>query len=225
MPSPYEQLYSCSPLGSAIQHIQQASSSASSSSKKATPSDIVQRSGRRRSLRGASLGLTTAPYTPLAYTPLNGGSSSNIYDLQAPSGSTSWAIDHHWWEYSKWSDEEINAVLWNHRTIFAAGTASLVSTAASFPFDSLKSRLQVKHYPSIWSCGKAVWKEEGLAGFFRGVTVPMITISLVRTSSFAIYVNTKDWLHRNSYLADRSKISNTALSGMAGGATSGVIIR
>lgn len=83
----------------------------------------------------------------------------------------------------------------------------------------------MKHYPSIWSCGKAVFKEEGLAGFFRGVTIPLITISFVRTSSFSIYINTKDWLHRHHYFADRSKLSNTALSGVAGGATSGVIIR
>lgn len=58
-----------------------------------------------------------------------------------------------------------------------------------------------------------------------GVTIPLITISFVRTSSFAIYVNTKSWLHRNGHLADPSNIWHTALSGMAGGATSGVIIR
>lgn len=94
----------------------------------------------------------------------------------------------------------------------------------SLQFDSLKSRLQVKHYPSIWACGKAVMREEGLAGFFRGVTIPLITISLVRTSSFTIYINTKDWLHRHKYFSDRSNVSHTALSGLAGGATSGFII-
>lgn len=105
-----------------------------------------------------------------------------------------------------------------------AGTASLISTAASFPFDSLKARLQVKHYPSVWVCGKAVLKEEGIAGFFRGVTIPLITISFVRTSSFAIYINTKSWLHKRGIFDDPSKLSHTAMSGVAGGATSGVII-
>ncbi|MCO5589805.1 hypothetical protein L7F22_043774 [Adiantum nelumboides] len=133
-------------------------------------------------------------------------------------------IDHGWYEYSKWTKGEVDELLWSYRTVVTAGTASLVSTMASFPFDSLKSRLQVKHYPSVWACGKAVIKEEGLAGFFRGVTIPLITISFVRTSSFAIYVNTKSWLHKNGFLNDPSKLSNTALSGLAGGATSGVII-
>lgn len=112
----------------------------------------------------------------------------------------------------------------DHRTVFTAGTASLISTAASFPFDSLKSRLQVKYYPSIWACAKAVFREEGMGGFFRGVFIPLITISFVRTSSFSIYVNTKDALHSRNKFNDKSNLAHTALSGMAGGATSGVII-
>lgn len=120
--------------------------------------------------------------------------------------------------------EEVDQILWDNRTVFTAGTASLISTAASFPFDSLKSRLQVKYYPSIWSCAKAVMREEGLGGFFRGVTIPLITISFVRTSSFSIYVNTKKALHDRGYVADKGKLKEVALSGMAGGATSGVII-
>lgn len=130
-----------------------------------------------------------------------------------------------WSNPLNWSQKETNDWLWEHRTVVTAGTASLISTASSFPFDSLKSRLQVKHYPSIWACTKAVWREEGLGGFFRGVTIPLVTISFVRTSSFAIYVNTKSWLHKQGYLADKTKVWHTALSGMAGGATSGVIIR
>jgi solute carrier family 25 carnitine/acylcarnitine transporter 20/29 len=169
---------------------------------------------------------------PFMQVKQDGSISSSTSSLLTPSPSSitndylskSSVPSHHWWEYTKWSDEEINTLLWNHRTVVAAGTASLVSTTASFPFDSLKSRLQVKHYPSIWACAKAVLREEGFQGFFRGVTIPLITISIVRTSSFSIYFNTKDSLHKNGYLADRSKLTHTALSGMAGGATSGVII-
>lgn len=63
-----------------------------------------------------------------------------------------------------------------------------------------------------------------MGGFFRGVFIPLLTISFVRTSSFSIYVNTKDALHTRNKLNDKTKLSDTALSGMAGGATSGVII-
>ncbi|KAE8216520.1 hypothetical protein CF327_g377 [Tilletia walkeri] len=122
------------------------------------------------------------------------------------------------------SQDDIDTWVQQHRTVVTAGTASLVSTIASFPFDSVKSRLQVKYYPSIWACGRAVLEEEGIAGFFRGVTIPLITITFVRTSSFSIYYNTKDALHTRGYVADSSKLSNIALSGLAGGFTSGVII-
>lgn len=124
----------------------------------------------------------------------------------------------------RWTKEETDEFLLAHRTVVTAGTASLVSTAASFPFDSVKSRLQVRDYPSIWACAKAVVREEGFRGFFRGVTIPLITISFVRTSSFSIYYNTKAHLHRNGVLNDSSRLIHTALSGAAGGATSGVII-
>ncbi len=124
----------------------------------------------------------------------------------------------------EWTKEETDDFLLAHRTVVTAGTASLCSTVASFPFDSVKSRLQVRDYPSIWACAKSVVREEGFRGFFRGVTIPLITISFVRTSSFSIYYNTKDALHRKNIFNDSSKLIDTALSGAAGGATSGVII-
>lgn len=124
----------------------------------------------------------------------------------------------------QWTKEETDAFLLQNRTVVTAGTASLVSTAASFPFDSVKSRLQVRDYPSIWACAKSVVREEGFRGFFRGVTIPLITISFVRTSSFSIYYNTKAFLHRNGIFDDSSRLIHTALSGAAGGATSGIII-
>ncbi|PWN91883.1 mitochondrial carrier [Acaromyces ingoldii] len=157
-------------------------------------------------------------------TPVNPGDSNGLLSGIGQSLGVQAAVPPIWWNPTTWSEDKVNDFLWNYRTIVAAGTASLVSTAASFPFDSLKSRLQVKYYPSIWACGKAVLKEEGMKGFFRGVTIPLITISFVRTSSFSIYVNTKEALHRRGYLADSSKLWHTALSGAAGGATSGVII-
>ena len=124
------------------------------------------------------------------------------------------------------SEERVNELLWEHRTIVTAGTASLLSTIASFPFDSVKSRLQVQHYPrpAIWNCARAVMREEGIGGFFRGVTIPLITITFVRTSSFSIYYGTKERLHKAGYFDDPSKLWHTALSGAAGGATSGILI-
>ncbi|KAN0066481.1 hypothetical protein ACQY0O_000575 [Thecaphora frezii] len=138
--------------------------------------------------------------------------------------SSSYRAAQSWLGWRSWTKDEVDDFLQEHRTVVTAGTASLVSTAASFPFDSVKSRLQVRDYPSIWACAKSVVREEGVRGFFRGVTIPLITISFVRTSSFSIYFNTKQYLHARGYLADQTSLLDTALSGMVGGATSGVII-
>ncbi|WFC93727.1 hypothetical protein MBRA1_000349 [Malassezia brasiliensis] len=104
------------------------------------------------------------------------------------------------------------------------GPASLVSTLASFPFDSIKSRLQVKDYPSAWACARAVVREEGVRGLFRGASIPLITITFVRTSSFSIYTGTKNWLDAHVVPNDGSKLWRTGLYGALGGMTSGTVI-
>lgn len=116
--------------------------------------------------------------------------------------------------------------LWDNRTPLTAGTASLISTAISFPLDSLKARLQVRNYPrpAVWNCAHAVFREEGIRGFTRGMAIPLVTISFVRTSSFSIYTYTKQALHRAGIVRDKEKLSHVALSGAGGGATSGMII-
>lgn len=116
--------------------------------------------------------------------------------------------------------------LWDHRTVTAAGTASLVSTAVSFPLDSLKARLQVRAYPrpAVVNCARAVFAEEGIRGFTRGMCVPLATISFVRTASFSIYTSTKHLLHQHAFFPNPYAVRDVAASGALGGATSGMII-
>ncbi|WFD36020.1 hypothetical protein MCUN1_002891 [Malassezia cuniculi] len=111
-----------------------------------------------------------------------------------------------------------------HPTVVTACPASLISTIASFPFDTIKSRLQVKYYPSAWSCARSIVREEGFGSLFRGVTIPLITITFVRTLSFSIYSATKNLLERCYGSNDGQPLWRTSLYGFAGGMTSGAII-
>jgi hypothetical protein len=56
---------------------------------------------------------------------------------------------------------------------------------ATDPFnqlDSLKSRLQtIKHPISVPSLAVLVYREEGVRGFYRGLWIPLVTITFVRT--------------------------------------------
>lgn len=55
--------------------------------------------------------------------------------------------------------------------------------------DSLKSRLQTSRNPiSVPRLAARVLREEGLVGFFRGLWIPLFTISFVR--EFRIIIST-----------------------------------
>lgn len=124
------------------------------------------------------------------------------------------------------SGRELSQWLWDNRTVSAAGAASLVSTAVSFPLDSLKARLQVRSYPSpaVWTCARDVFRHEGLGGFLRGMSAPLITITFVRTSSISIYTYTKNRLRQAGYARNRNDLRHVALAGALGGLASGVVV-
>lgn len=82
----------------------------------------------------------------------------------------------------------------------------------------------MKHYPSAWSCARDVVREEGVRGLFRGVTIPVVTITFVRTSSFSIYTGTKAWLEAHVHSNKDHELWRTGLYGALGGVTSGTLI-
>ncbi|BGP22831.1 mitochondrial carrier protein, carnitine/acylcarnitine translocase [Rhodotorula toruloides] len=121
------------------------------------------------------------------------------------------------------SDETWREFTYENRNTIAAITASFCSTVAGFPLDSVKSRLQVKRYSSVLDCARRTYAEEGIRGFFRGVTIPLVTITLVRTASFSIYTWTKGDLQRRNLLTGET-VGSTALAGFLGGAASGLLL-
>ncbi|KAG8762663.1 hypothetical protein FRC12_008927 [Ceratobasidium sp. 428] len=120
--------------------------------------------------------------------------------------------------------EALKAAAIRNKTVVCATSASLFSTFAGYPLDSLKSRLQASRTPiSVPRLAQLVWREEGLAGFFRGIWIPLMTISAVRAASFTIYTNSKNYLHDEKHWA-RSKLTHVAFAGGTAGAVSGALI-
>jgi len=120
--------------------------------------------------------------------------------------------------------ESLAAQAREHKAVVCATTASFVSTLAGYPLDSLKSRLQASKVPiSVPKLAATVFREEGLVGFFRGLWIPLVTISVVRATSFSIYNSTKETLHRHGIFA-APRLIDVGLSGGMGGATAGAII-
>ena len=145
-----------------------------------------------------------------------------------------------------------------YKAVACAIVASGISTFAGYPvsphtfredklrcqadslnqLDSLKSRLQtIKHPISVPSLAVLVYREEGVRGFYRGLWIPLVTITFVRTSvlspftaisprarllmmspgaaSFTIYSGTKETF-RDARVLNRDTLIDTSLLGGIG---------
>ncbi|OQO02789.1 hypothetical protein B0A48_11071 [Cryoendolithus antarcticus] len=91
-----------------------------------------------------------------------------------------------------------------YRTEISASTSSVMSTFAAYPLDFTKSRMQ--SYGGTFShVVMDAYKTEGLRAFWRGVTPPIISVTVVRTISFSLY-------QRAKYSCDRTIKSMTGKS-------------
>lgn len=118
----------------------------------------------------------------------------------------------------------INETLRRNKAVVCALSASYISTFAGYPLDSLKSRLQTTKTPiSVPRIALLVYREEGIVGFYRGLWIPLMTISFVRAASFTIYTRTKEFC-RDHQLVDHTKLFGSAVVGGLGGAMAGSLI-
>ncbi|KAF5373876.1 hypothetical protein D9758_000633 [Tetrapyrgos nigripes] len=117
-----------------------------------------------------------------------------------------------------------NDFLRRNKAVVCALSASYISTFAGYPLDSLKSRLQTTKTPiSVPRLAAIVYREEGVVGFFRGLWIPLMTISFVRAASFTIYTSTKEAFRDRQWLTRNSIIDVSCIGGISG-AMSGALI-
>lgn len=73
---------------------------------------------------------------------------------------------------------------------FLSGTtAGIVSKFVDFPFDTVKTRLQVENspYKGATDCIKRIAREEGLTGFYRGIPAPIGGAAFENAGAFLFY--------------------------------------
>ncbi|KAJ2028490.1 hypothetical protein IWW57_002130 [Coemansia sp. S610] len=135
------------------------------------------------------------------------------------------SLDMHGWRMS----------LYENRTLASAITAAVTGMLVGYPFDSLKTRMQTYHYPSLLACARKSIAEEGVRGLYRGLLPPLLTASAAKSLSFSVFEETKHWLRRHDPYAlqqgplglpnfQRKTVGSVALSAGVSGSISGAVI-
>lgn len=118
-----------------------------------------------------------------------------------------------WWIY-----RHAESSSWTmHFADFLAGSfGGACGVAVGYPLDTVKVRIQTqKQFTGIWQCIVLTIRKEGVHGFFKGMFLPITTISMTSSVVFGTYRNC---LQALSYIrkAENTKL-DVFMSGLAGG--------
>ncbi|XP_040831480.1 solute carrier family 25 member 47 [Ochotona curzoniae] len=72
---------------------------------------------------------------------------------------------------------------------FVAGAfGGICGVAVGYPLDTVKVRIQTERkHTGIWHCIRDTYRQERVWGFYRGLSLPVCTVSLVSSVSFGTY--------------------------------------
>lgn len=66
-------------------------------------------------------------------------------------------------------DQRFSRLAMRYSTEVSASGASVLSTLAAFPLDSVKTRMQTYQYNGVLDCIRHTYRTESMKGFFRGM--------------------------------------------------------
>ncbi|XP_003832903.2 solute carrier family 25 member 47 isoform X1 [Pan paniscus] len=98
--------------------------------------------------------------------------------------------------------------------------AGVCGVAVGYPLDTVKVRIQTEpKYTGIWHCVRDTYHRERVWGFYRGLSLPVCTVSLVSSVSFGTYRHCLAHICRLRYGSPDAKPAKAdiTLSGCASG--------
>ncbi|KAF4101806.1 solute carrier family 25 member 47-B isoform X2 [Onychostoma macrolepis] len=108
-----------------------------------------------------------------------------------------------------------------HLADFVAGSVGgAFGVAVGYPLDTVKVRMQTQARDTgVWECVRRTCRTEGVSGFYRGMSMPLSTVSISSSLVFGTYRNVLHLLHelRHRSAADPHHKADIFLSGFAGG--------
>lgn len=107
-----------------------------------------------------------------------------------------------------------------HIADFVSGSfAGACGVAVGYPLDTVKVRIQTqKQFSGVYQCAVATFSNEGVHGFFKGMSLPITTVSMTSSVVFGTYRNCLQCLSQARGAASGSNTKlEVFLSGLAGG--------
>ncbi|TRY83574.1 hypothetical protein DNTS_016279 [Danionella cerebrum] len=115
-----------------------------------------------------------------------------------------------------------------HLADFIAGSVGgAFGVVVGYPLDTVKVKLQTQAgYTGVWQCVRRTCRNEGLQGFYRGMSMPLSTISISSSVVFGTYRNVLNLLQRTQHMHNTHKPrkAHIFLSGFAGGVAQVLVI-
>lgn len=68
----------------------------------------------------------------------------------------------------------------------AGASAGVIGTIIGFPFDTVKTTMQISHM-SIGGATRTIYNQSGFLGFYKGVGSPLVALTALNTINFAAY--------------------------------------
>ncbi|XP_041831823.1 solute carrier family 25 member 47-A [Melanotaenia boesemani] len=107
-----------------------------------------------------------------------------------------------------------------HLVDFVSGSlGGACGVAVGYPLDTVKVRIQTqKQFTGVYHCAVETFSKEGVHGFFKGMSLPMATVSMTSSVVFGTYRNCLQCLKqaRGADWGPNTKLE-IFLSGMVGG--------
>ncbi|XP_021100024.1 solute carrier family 25 member 47 isoform X1 [Heterocephalus glaber] len=102
------------------------------------------------------------------------------------------------------------------------GLHSVCGVAVGYPLDTVKVRIQTEpRYTGLWHCVRDTYRRERVWGFYRGLLLPVCTVSLVSSVSFGTYRHCLEHICRFRYGSTDAKPAKVDIT--LSGCTSGLV--
>ena len=110
------------------------------------------------------------------------------------------------------------------RDICCGSLAGVASQLVCFPFDTMRTRLQMASGPmGLRDCARSTWATEGMHGFYKGMVTPLLAQSVYKAVIFTTSTAVRNALN-DARGVERSSLATVSIAGATAGAVNAAVV-